>query len=427
MNCPRCGYDHFIEQQPCPRCGFTLTQLPFPDPRISGRPMNQPDLSPTVAPMVRSQTQLSATPSSRTMPGSDKTFAPDMSLQRNHYVLVEQRERQQWGPNFYEARWLAQDLENKREVILCEVALPVSSSRMQEFLRTATRSLLTSSNTPNIARLLNVFMERGHGFFVFKHFDGESLQARVQRGQILHEQEAIDCFLQMAEILSVLSQQNPPIVHGAIQPSHIVNVGSQWALANSSVLIAGDAAQFLSPGNIVPELTTGATPAADLFALTASIFYAVTGIVPTSDSRSQQAQLTNAAISPTLTSVLLKGINPRSQERYQKPSEIINVLRGSANPEQRRSSQERRSTALPNTRIGANSQVQRPLPVSPPVGAPVSPAQAQVRPQDDVEEATLLPRPEDLPPLPQKLDSLAAMFWTVSILCATTVFLIIAR
>src|SRR5947209_17181306 len=169
-----------------------------------------------------------------------------MTLQNNHYLLIEQLEKQQWAPEAYEARWTAQDRESGKYVIICEAVLPLNRIDMQAFLRRATKALLDSSNHARVIPLQGIFMEHGRGFFVFPQPAGELLQTRIQRMGVLPEEEIITCCLQVADILEFFSQQSPPVVHGSIRPDHIIKGQAHWYLSTGSIFAAGGATEFIS-------------------------------------------------------------------------------------------------------------------------------------------------------------------------------------
>src|SRR5207253_4004699 len=96
--------------------------------------------------------------------------------------------------------------------------------------------------------------------------------------------------LQTVELLELLSQQSPPLVHGLIRPEHaIISLsGTQYLLTNFSVILAGGATQFVSGvdrSQLSPfmssELLRGVIDARlDLYSLLATAYYAVTGSIP---------------------------------------------------------------------------------------------------------------------------------------------------
>ena len=419
MNCPRCGYEQFASPQSCPRCGFAQPSLTTQAELVmSGRSSEQHPL--TTQPAL-SQPSSSLILKNRKV---DAPGMPGMPLQGNHYLLVEQQEKQQWSLEIYEVWWLAQDMESREDVDICEVVLPLSGSTIQVFLRSTVKALLACSNSSRMSSLLNVFMEHGHCFFVFTHPTGESLYMRIQREGMLPEQEAIDCYLQGTRTLLFLSEQNPPMVHGSLQPDHLVKVGSNWVFTHRSILIAGGGTTFISPSTVLEEFKDIPTPASDLYALTAAIYYAVTGITPSSDARIQQAHLMNATLSSAFSTALLQGIHPDVRVQYQHPSEIVKALgvRFSRTPETARRASRSSGT------LGNAQPEQKPERSTVPLQhASRSIEQQQTLPMMRQGQEGILLQAEHLSPFPQSPDILMAMVWTLGILLCTLVCLLVAR
>ena len=304
-------------------------------------------------------------------------------------------------------------------MILGEVALPLSGNDLQTFFRTATKALLRSND------LLNVFLEQGRGFFVFAAPAGESLHARIQRRGTLNEQDAIECYRQLAEALQFLSQHDPSLAHGLIQPNHIMHVGSRWTLTYGSPLIAGGITQWV-PALKETRLATQISPAAYLSSLSATIYYAVTGRVPSVDEREQQVDLMSAKLSPTFAEILLKGIHPRAEVRYQQPSELVMALgrltenrHEGSRRQYRGSAREQVPQEPPSAAVSAQG---RPVPVAPPPLPVVAPMR-QYPPQGE----TLLAPFEGLPPLPRSKETLLALLWAGGILLCTVSIVLVAR
>lgn len=378
MICQHCGYERAATQPSCPVCGSTQLSLP---------PQGTPVITPSGQeahwiPSIPAQVMLSPAQRPLTMQREASTLAPGMMLQGQRYLLVERQEIQQWSQGVYEARWRAQDRESGKEVLLGEVALPLSGNDLQTFFRTATKALLRSND------LLNVFLEQGRGFFVFAAPTGESLHARIQWRGTLNEQDAIECYRQLAEALQFLSQHDPSLAHGLIQPDHIMHVGSRWVLTYGSPLIAGGITQWV-PALKETRLAAQSTPASDLFSLSAAIYYAVIGRVPPVGEREQQRDLMGAALSPTFAAILLKGVHPRAEVRYQQPSELVVALgRFPANRHEGARRQYRSSARaqIPQEpRSAAVSAQNRPVPVAPPPPPMVTPIR-----QQPLQEETLL-------------------------------------
>lgn len=345
-------------------------------------------------------------------------------LRGGRYRLHEQRGRQDWLSGSYEAMWVAQDAQRGgSQVAICELVLPDNASIMiQSFLGSATRSLSQVGRHPHISTLWDAFSDKGRSFFVFEPVDGESLLARMRRtGRAMPEQDAIECCLQMTEILELLAQQSPPLMHGLISPEHVFSTrnGSQYVLTNFSLVLAGGATQFIAGIDrslltpyAAPEFTRGAIDVrSDLYSLMATAYHTVTGSVPSGVSGSiPSAQRLNPNVSAEFDAILSKGLRPIAAQRYQRPSELrhdllaMRSVSGSLVPGGVQSSM----AAARSFQNQQNQQNQQNLPTSAVDIAtqeafkPVAQALQSIVPlEDDEDKKNLLPRPEDLPPMPR--------------------------
>lgn len=350
---------------------------------------------------------------------------PGRTLQGQQYHLLVQQEQRQWSPEISETWWLAKDTEHRNTVSICEVVLPLSGPDLLTFFRVATKAVMLRSTHPHMSALLTVFLERGHGFFVFSHSTGESLQARIEHRRPLHGAEARDGYGQLADALWFFSQQYPPLVHGSIQPDHLVQVGPRWVLTHASPLVAGGVTQSV-PALATTRLAAQSTPTTDLFMLSAAIYTAVIGRVPPAEGAEQQAQVMRARLSPTFTEVLLKGVHPRPQERYQSPSELLASLGHRPTPSNEETQRQRRRNA--------SRQLPQPATLSPMQAQnhhdPVvltSPSVEPSRPLSPSQGREQLAPPEDLPLVAPGRDRLTALGWTSGVLLVGLIILLLAR
>jgi hypothetical protein len=361
-----------------------------------------------------------------TTPREASARVPGRTLQGQQYHLLVRQEQRQWSAEVSETWWLAKDVERGGAVTVCEVALPLGGSDLLTFFRVATKAVMLRSTHPHMSALLTVFLEQGHGFFVFAHPTGESLQARIEHRRLVTEQEALDGYRQLADVLWFFSEQHPALVHGAIQPAHLVQVGSRWLLTHASPLVAGGVIGCV-PALAMTRLTARSTPAADLFMLSAIIYAAVIGRVPPAEVAEQQAQLMHAGLSPTFATALLKGIHPRSQERYQSASQLLEALGHLPTRSDEGARRQRRQSALgqpfqqPSTPSPAHVQTQH-VPVVPPTRY-MDPSIAAQHPQEGRQVAP----PEDLAPIAPGRDRLMAVEWTSGVLLVGLIILLLAR
>lgn len=436
--------------------GPQISQEPFQDLSSSAR-VDSSQLGFNASPLSGgSQPGVSisqpAQPNAATSQKDQRVLMAGTLLRSGRYRLRELRGRQEWLSGSYEAKWMAQDAQRAgSQVTICELAIPDSGPMMvQSLLRTATMALTSVGRHPHIPTLWDAFSDQGQNFFVFEPVEGETLLARMRRtGQALPEQDVIECCLQMAEILDLLAQQSPPLVHGLIRPENIlVNLaGSQYILTNFSIILAGGATQFvagldrtaISPF-MAPEFIRGVVDVrSDLYSLLATAYYAVTGSVPTSAGSGTPvppAQRFNSRVSSEFEAILAKGLRPIANQRYQRPSELRHDLLGIRSVN---GSLAQRSGSL------ASSQPGLP-PLSPQMPPALSSSQAltnqkvpagvaQVLPNllsmgiedDEAEEGLLLPRPEELPPMELRNDTMHSTFWVIGILLCLIIIVVVSR
>jgi Protein kinase domain len=361
---------------------------------------------------------------------SIRPLLPGVLLRGGRYRLQELQERQDWLSGVFEAIWTGKDSHRgDSRVTIIEVVLPENTSVMtQTILRTATMSLASVGRHPHIPTLWDAFSDQGRSFFVFEPVEGESLMARMRySGRALPEQEVIECCLQMTDVLDLLAQQSPQLVHGLIRPEHILvgRNGSYYILTNFSIVLAGGATQYivgldrsrLSP-YAPPEFVRGVVDVrTDMYSLIASAYHAVTGSVPAGIGGSvPQAQRINPTVSPEFDAILAKGLRAVANQRYQRPSELRQDLLAMRSV----------SGSLVSGRGNLPSGNRQPIQRSADNFAQALPLPLNTA--DDVEErASLLPRPEDLPPMRGGNDALSAALLLCFILACCIVLVMLSH
>jgi Protein kinase domain len=381
---------------------------------------------------------------SNVMTSPARPLLPGVLLRGGRYRLQELQERQDWLSGVFEAVWIGKDAHRGgSQVTICEVVLPETTSVMtQTMLRTATMALASVGRHSRIPTLWDAFSDQGRSFFVFEPVEGESLMARVRySGRGLPEQEVIECCLQMTDVLDLLAQQSPQLVHGLIRPEHIIasRNGSQYILTNFSVVLAGGATQYitgmersrLSPYT-APEFVRGVVDVrTDMYSLIATAYHAVTGSVPAGISGSiPQAQRINPSVSSAFDAILTKGLRAVANQRYQRPSELrqdllamssvsgslvsgngINVANQNNAPSFVRRNGQRTDASMQRSA----GHVAEALPLL-------------LTPTDNMEErVSLLPNPEDLPPMKEANDTVNATILLCLILVSLIVIVVMSH
>ncbi len=109
--------------------------------------------------------------------------------------------------------------------VIHDPALPsrlVNEAR-EQFLREAT--VLARLDHPNLPKVSDFFSEENRDYLVMDYVPGKDLQALVEetrrRGRFLPESQVLAWASQIADALSYLHSQDPPIVHRDIKPSNL--------------------------------------------------------------------------------------------------------------------------------------------------------------------------------------------------------------
>lgn len=359
----------------------------------------------------------------------NEPLVPGTLLYGRRYRLAYTQGQQQWLAGVYETNWIAQDIHRQgASVMISEVNVSGSVSHIiQSLLRTAMHALSLTGKLSHAVELLDVFRDRDKNFFVFQAVDGVSLLSYMQHsGQVLQEQEVINGCLQIVKVLEECSHQS--LVHGLIRPEHIVVTrGSlKWYLTNFSIIVAGGAIQYISGIDrsllspyTAPEFSAGMIDVrSDLYALIATAYHMATGSPPANSSeRASQSQQLNPPVSSPLAAIFSKGLYHVMDQRYQQPSELLQDLLAL-------------SSASNTSGIGSKSQYNQrakghdsaserqlsPLPAQVPSDTVAQIFSSLVAQPEQETYKNVLPRPEELPPLPKGNHILIAACWLAVIL-----------
>lgn len=453
MICAACGYVWDTSRSSCSRCGFHMpvtvqSHQParFSEERVapqfsrnrSGGLMEKAGPSGNLAHPSFSQGGYSSSLplvspadsalSHQSVPGSSagqqhlsartggpasslRPVLPGTALRGGRYRMQELRSRQDWQAGVFEAAWIGHDFLREMQVMIQEVGIPgAAPEQILPIMHTATIALLSLQRYPQVTPILDAFSDQGRSFFVFGLIQGETLMDRLRQLQRpLPEQEVVDFCLQLTEILEMLKQKAPSLVHGAIRPEHIYRSynGSRYILGNFSILVAGQATRLVAGGEGIPPSPYTAPEFAhgyidmcsDIYAVLATAYHLVTGSMPSANA-TPPAQSLNSAVSPAFSAILTRGLHFSPQQRYQSPSQLRQDLLSIHSQSIGLSE----SLTLSMQRNIAESfpplQEAPAFPSRPNGLAPSAPSLFPVLPPSVLEEEhVLVPAPETLPPL----------------------------
>lgn len=209
---------------------------------------------------------------------------PEHSLQNGRIKVVRQL-----AFGGFSAIYLAQ-LNKSDLVVLKEAVVPASADEKlkasaEEHLAREGK-LLALLNHPQIAHVLDCFVEDGRHYLLLEHISGQDLRQYVRQNGPQPEQKVIEWGLQLAGILHYLHTQNPPIVHRDLTPDNIVmrndgtlvlidfGASNQFVGTATGTMIGKQA--FISP----EQLRGKATTKSDIYAFAGTLSFLLTGNDP---------------------------------------------------------------------------------------------------------------------------------------------------
>ena len=206
-----------------------------------------------------------------------------------------------------------------------------------KFLREA--RMIASQDHPNIVKIYDVFEENGTAYYVMEHLSGGSLADLVKQHGPLDEKSARDYITQVGSALSHLHEQN--CLHFDVKPSNIL-----LNRFGKAVLIDfGISKHYDQGGNQTSSTPVGIskgfapleqyqqaeietfTPATDIYALGATLYYLVAGKTPPSASEVNEDGLERpSGLSDQSWHVIQRAMQPRRKDRPQSIAEFLQLF-----------------------------------------------------------------------------------------------------
>lgn len=213
--------------------------------------------------------------------------------------------------------------------------------------------ILANLRHPNLPRVTDHFVIGDQGqYLVMDYIEGEDLRQRMERVGNITEDEAILMGAAMCDALTYLHTRKPPILHRDIKPGNVkitpdghiflVDFGLAKVLHGSQATTTG--ARAMTPGYSPPEQygTARTDPRTDIYSLGATIYAALTGIIPEDGlaRAMDNTQLTplrkrNNKVSKRMAAAVEKAMDIDPADRFQNAEEFKRALLGSKSKTQR--------------------------------------------------------------------------------------------
>ena len=210
---------------------------------------------------------------------------------------------------------------------------------VQRFIQEGkTLAKLCQNSHPHIVRVSDLFEENGLHCLVMELIVGQSLWEFVQTNGRLSEADAVNIIRQIADALVMV--HNAGIIHRDAHPGNIMLRNNTSAVLIDFGLAAEIMPRVMSskhPANLnfAPYeqfLEGSGKPTVDVYCLAASLYYAITGQLPT---QALTRKLKNQALIPPnkivkisdkINNAILKGLGLEPEQRPQTMAEFLRLL-----------------------------------------------------------------------------------------------------
>jgi tRNA A-37 threonylcarbamoyl transferase component Bud32 len=259
------------------------------------------------------------------------------SLQSGKYQIVRQL-----GGGGFGLTYLAEDSALQRQVVIkTPNRVFQQDQEYQKFINRFQREgqVLAKISHPSVVRVLEYFEEQGMPCLVMDYVQGETLNEYIRRQGPLTQNEALQCFRQLAAALQQIHQAD--LIHCDIHPGNIIlrqvsepvliDFGSTKSLQPSTRTVTTTVNDFVpyeqGHGQEKPK------PTLDIYSLAATLYLAVTGRKPMSamnrklyGTALQAPKEHQAELSDWLSQAILKGMALESKDRPQSMQAWIGLL-----------------------------------------------------------------------------------------------------
>jgi len=220
--------------------------------------------------------------------------------------------------------------------------LYLSDEYIRQFQREA--HILANLHHTSLPHVSDYFVVPGQGqYLIMDYIDGEDLRQRIERLGTVPERDVILIGSAICDALTYLHNRQPPVVHRDIKPGNIkitpegevvlVDFGLAKLMHLDQSTTTG--ARAMTPGYSPPEQygTARTDPRSDIYSLGATVYAALTGIIPedglsraTGKTQLTQIRQLQPRIDRRLAFVVEKALDIEPEDRYQTAEEFRRAL-----------------------------------------------------------------------------------------------------
>lgn len=213
------------------------------------------------------------------------------------------------------------------------------------------------------------FIEDDSGAYtVMDHINGSDVQKLVKSGVIFSERRVLSCAKKLCEAVIYLHSLKPAVIHSDIKPANIMigenddiclidfNVSRLFDKNDTSAL--GGTPGYAAPeqlgipysdiaafrnGNYQGRVLTErigtekcmADERTDIFGIGASLYYMITGVMPSVSYCSEPIAALRSGVSEGLDHIIMKAMHPIPSRRYRSVSEMLKAIHNIAKIDKR--------------------------------------------------------------------------------------------
>lgn len=279
-----------------------------------------------------------------TQPLGDEPIAPRRQLQSGTTLVKRYHIQEVIGVGGMGSVYRARDLHfpNVTKLVAVKEMINmapdplVRQTIVQNFEREA--NLLATLNYPSIPRIYDYFTEEDRSYLVLEFVHGKDLEAIINdTNGFLTEEQVMTWAIQLCDVLSFLHAHRPdPIIFRDMKPSNImVNSNGDVILVDFGIArtfqVGQKGTMIGTEGYSPPEQYRGeATPAADLYALGATIHHALTRrdprLEPPFSFAERPLRKINSRVSAELEAVINTALAYNPAERFPNAEAMKEAL-----------------------------------------------------------------------------------------------------